>query len=276
MLLRSGTKTFPALRKVGGARPKGTMNAEGNEDGTATQSISALASALQQLMVTQARPAAKRRAPQFSGSPEEDPETFLRKAEEYFQENTHQDDIVEAVAECLTKQAAQWFKTVKYQIDWTQFQEEFLLQFDGVEAKAKLKVDLFSKPQKAEESCANFIRGKQLLAARLKDTTSEEILTAVCRQLMKVEIGQALSYPYPSTYLELIRATSAIQALHNETKRTKKAPSSTKTHEEPPRQAPGPPKCWYCPGHHFNRDCPERRTPALPEPRQNATTRSEN
>ena len=101
-----GNKTFPALRKVGGARPKGTMNAEGNEDGTATQSISALASALQQLMVTQARPAAKRSAPQFSGSPEEDPETFLRKAEEYFQENTHQDDIVEAVAECLTKQAA--------------------------------------------------------------------------------------------------------------------------------------------------------------------------
>ena len=282
MLLRSGKKTFPILTKIGGAHTQqiqeANMNPEANTDdaSTSTQGIAALASALQQLMETQTRPVARRRAPHFSGSPEEDPIAFLQKAEDYFQEKTHPDDIVEAVAECLTAAAAQWFQTVKYRIDWNQFREEFLLQFDGIEAQARLKMELFSKAQKADESCANFVRGKQLLAARLKDTTSEQILTAVCRQLIRAEISQALSFPYPATYLDLIRATSAIEAQHAETKKIRKAAPSAPRPEEPPRRPPGLPKCWFCPERHYNRDCPVRQAPPQPMARQNPPTRSGN
>ena len=172
----------------------------------------------------------------------------------------HPDDVVEAVAECLSGAAAQWFKSVKYRINWLQFQEELLLQFDGVDAKARLKIELFSKVQKADETCANFIRGKQLLATRLNDNTPQEILTAVCRQLMKTDINQCLSYPYPATFLELIRATSAIEVQQAENKKQRKASSSAPKTEEAPRRPPGPPKCWFCPEFHLNKDCPQRQS----------------
>ena len=82
-----------------------------------TDPIDALTQALQKVLASTHLPTpAPRRAPKFAGSPEEGPRDFLVKAENYFQQRVHPEDVVASVAECLNGAAAAWFKSIRYEL----------------------------------------------------------------------------------------------------------------------------------------------------------------
>ena len=94
----------------------------------------------------------KKRAPKYSGAPDEDPNAFLTQAEEYLRTEVHPDDWTQVIQENLTGEAESWNKKQRYKCTWEQFKELLLENFDSIGVKASLKIMLYSKRQTQQES----------------------------------------------------------------------------------------------------------------------------
>ena len=138
-------------------------------------------------------------------------------------------------------------------------------KFDDTEVLAELHIKLYSERQKNQEPAIDFLKRKELLARRL-GLASELILTTVFWKLMRPEIAHALPLPMPRTLDQL--KTMAVSVEHRLGEQAKLQPKQKvpETFKKPATNASGKspakpveeniPKCWHCPGRHWNRDCP--------------------
>ena len=214
-----------------------------------------------------------RRTPTFSGYDDEDPRLFLRNIEQHFAGKVHPDDYVVTAAEQLQHAAAKWYSTIHYRMDWEEFKTLLTQKFDDTEVLAELHIKLYSEKQRTHETAIDFLKRKELLARRL-GLANELILATVFRKLMKPEIVHALPLPMPVSLEELKSTAVAIEnrlgeqgklQLRPKSEPARKPASNPPTKTQDNQADENVPKCWHCPGRHWNRDCPVRQQ-KIPKP----------
>ncbi|XP_043867349.1 uncharacterized protein LOC122757849, partial [Drosophila mojavensis] len=90
-------------------------------------------------------------------------------------------DLVMSLSRALEGSASQWLEQVSFAgMTWAQFQELFILRFEGLETKATTLVNLFSgAPKEGENLCVYSSRLVTSLLTKWRSTDVEEIAVSV-------------------------------------------------------------------------------------------------
>lgn len=207
--------------------------------------------------------------PPFKGEDTEDPREFLQACERYFQQAKCTDkELLKVVSDSLQGKAAQWWRPfASLPLSWVDFSERFLRRFDGPEVRASLTAQLYGQKQGPKENSEIFLLRKLQLFRRLQPSESPSTFIPVLIELLKPSIRPYLRMAIPNNTEELVT-----KAAYLEKDLEEHSSSLTRETKTTPREAPPPllepqlPKCRYCPGRHFHRDCPHLRHPEPPRP----------
>ncbi|KAL3286412.1 hypothetical protein HHI36_000921 [Cryptolaemus montrouzieri] len=166
---------------------------------------------------------------------------------------------------------------------WVPYEHEFETslkeRFNNPSLVAKLTAELYNRRQKDDEAVEIFLIKKQQLFRRLQPNTAEEVLVSTLTCLVLAEyqpflykIRTSKDLRETASHLERIVRRPATATRTADVHRVAATPTSTTRtasrqaltdQSRHRREQEGVPKCWYCPGYHYNRHCPERPEPEL-------------
>lgn len=187
--------------------------------------------------------------PNFQGEITEDPHKYVLECEAHFaQFSIHTSTWVKATTAQLTGPAASWWRPYhSYNFSWSEFKEKLIRKFAGPEIIANLLARLYGDKQTAKEPVEGFLLKKIALIHRLQPHLGEEEQIHILLELILPSVRTLLRHPPPSSLSELTdRAANIERDL---------ACQNVSVH--PQNKYKEAPKCNYCPGRHFHRDCPE-------------------
>ncbi|KAL3277898.1 hypothetical protein HHI36_013239 [Cryptolaemus montrouzieri] len=187
--------------------------------------------------------------PEFHGYNHEDPEEFLVKLTGTFAKHAIPEE------------------------KWTITAEKF----NNPALVAKLTAELYNRRQEEDEAVEIFLIKKQQLFRRLQPNTADEVLVSTLTCLVLAEYQPFLykirtlkDLRETASHLERTVRRPATATRTADVHRVAATPTSTtrtasrQALMDPPRhrrEQESVPKCWYCPGYHYNRNCPERPEP---------------
>ena len=209
--------------------------------------------------------------PEFHGRVHEDPLRYLQRCEEYitaFQLPASQRTKV--IEKGLRGEAEKWWQSYKaLDFEWPRYRELLNDRFNSRTVKSELTTSLYSKKQGERESVGAFLQEKYLLFQRVQPNELEEQKVQLLLNLIKPSLRKALRPMNIEDFASLM--TKALQAEKDDNDEHQyKAPKTTPPvkEEKPtssgkpnngkptaPKAEPYLPKCWHCPGRHYNRDC---------------------
>lgn len=239
----------------------------------------------------------------FSGQMAQDPSIFLQRLEHCLEGRRLEipDDIDNAVTQYLEGDALRWYRkhrgTFRCLPDFTRaFREEFTSD----QRQLALQTAVYNTRMREDDIPTAFVGKLRQLCLRYNPSWPERELVLHLTSRLTREYRIYVSHARPQTVVELFeecdrwysnfrpdiseepsRATK-LKKLYDKVQEKVKSHSqpsvsSTKANAGPrdnvvstpqpsmSSTSPGPslPKCWYCPGYHFNRDCPtaSKRTP---------------
>ncbi|KAK9716791.1 Retrotransposon gag protein [Popillia japonica] len=201
----------------------------------------------------------------FSGQLVEDPAVFLQRLEVHLRNHQLQtpEDIDDAILPHLTGEAATWYgRNQASFLTLAEFQRRFRAEFTGYKRQKALR-DATEVQQGPREPVTAFAQRLRRLCLRLNPDWPEAALVdhIICKMTdcYCLPIAQA----NPQSMEELYQACEKWESLlerRNATpdprtsERPRPQPDQPKERNAAPNQRH--PKCWFCPGYHFNRDCP--------------------
>lgn len=186
---------------------------------------------------------------------------FLAACQEYHhQTGCSETELVKIAGNCLQGKASQWWRPyVNLPWTWSEFSEKLLRKFDGPEVRAALTAQLYGQKQTLRESVELFILRKLQQFRRLRPNDPSVTAIPFIVELLKPNIKPFLRMNLPTSTEDLITKASYIERDLEE-----QTPTTSRETRSAPREAfNGPdllPKCRYCPGRHFHRDCPQLRS----------------
>ena len=209
--------------------------------------------------------------PEFHGRIHEDPARYLQRCEEYitaFQLPPSQRTKV--IEKGLRGDAEKWWQTYKaLDFEWPRYRELLTDRFNSRTVKSELTTSLYSKKQGEKESVGAFLQEKYLLFQRVQPNEPEEQKVQLLLNLIKPSLRKALRPMNIEDFASLM--TKALQAEKDDNdEHQAKAPKTTPPSRDEksgssskpssgkpaaPNNEPYLPKCWHCPGRHYNRDC---------------------
>lgn len=144
--------------------------------------------------------------------------------------------------------------------DWGKFQELLYSRFDNPVIVSRLNAQLFSRKQGDRESAGIFLQQKILLYKRIRDNEEESTRVTTLLELLKPSLRMVIRPSKSQTLTCLLsKAIEAEYDLGDQQAPPPRPRKEEQTKPPPTTKTPdttGPPKCWYCPERHFNRDCP--------------------
>lgn len=210
-----------------------------------TSDINLLADAIARLSAKDKNTAA---LPAFTGEPEDDPEDFLRKLREYFSARDEQPDV-QTAGKCLTGPAAAWL-TRNPQYIYDDFETSIREAYNGRATRSRLLRDLYGRPQAIDEPVTSFLQRKERLCRRLQPEMADNPdFVAVLQDLVLPHLGAMLDLNPPTDLAQLKQMAGRVEA------RAATRESTPATAQQTKRL----PKCRFCPGYHYHRDCEEAR-----------------
>lgn len=209
--------------------------------------------------------------PLFHGFDHESPKRFLHRSEAHFEEmDLPRDQFTSSIGNGLRGDAEKWWRAYStMDIVWRRFQKIFLLRFNSVAVLSKVQAQLYARRQEEKEPVASFLQEKIQIFERIHPHEPEEGKIATLLELLKPSLRSLVRASRPATVEQML--TFAMGAEQDEAERPTPRPTRKEgakpTLASPAQPSPSPPKCWYCPDHHFNRDCPvlraKRETPQI-------------
>ena len=211
--------------------------------------------------------------PTFSGSPLEDPEAFLKDLDALITKATITDTIKFA-AGCLSDEAAAWFKQREdLDLTYLQFKTDLVTEFNHPRILASIAGSYHGKRQQQGESVVQYLVTKQRQAKRLKRDAKNDIPAIIALMLPAMEL-HFVNHPTDLSTLrnkaiELEQKLKRTGALNSPTQTRPPKPESRTTQPQSSTNQPRSrtdqpqnrlPKCRFCPGHHWHRDCPTLRS----------------
>lgn len=195
--------------------------------------------------------------PTFSGNPLEDPDVFIKDVEEVMQTaQTSPSKKTKFAAECLTREAAEWYQLRRdLVLSFEEFKEDFLEHFNHPRILAKISGNYFGKRQQQGEAVAVFLATKQKQAARIQRNAKNDIPTIISLMLPQMELH------LPKHPKDLRSLRNVAIDLEEMLKKTGQLPKKSSTKEIKPTEESTLPKCRFCPGRHWHKDCPSRSNP---------------
>jgi hypothetical protein len=238
--------------------------------------------------------------PEFSGSDAEDPESFIKDCKATLPSSFDERQKVQAASRNLRGDAAQWW--TKYNglpIAWGPFKGYLRRKYSDESLLASLRSKLFGRVQSRDEDVTAFLEHRHQLTLRLLPMKKEDSIVWTLLEIVYPSIRCYLQTGTFETVADLIlraeRVQENLEATRNEevgpARGSQKAlecqaqraiaptsdstarrgahrfPSKGRTDEirpydRHPRKAPQLPRCRFCPGRHWHRDCPKARTNA--------------
>ncbi|KAL3279443.1 hypothetical protein HHI36_016954 [Cryptolaemus montrouzieri] len=189
--------------------------------------------------------------PEFHGYNHEDPEEFLVRLTGTFAKHaiTEEKWTITAAGQLREEAKTWWVPYEHVGLTFLEFETSLRERFNNPALVAKLTAELYNKRQKEDEAVEIFLIKKQQLFRRtLKDL--KEAASYLERTVRR---------PATATKTADVHRVAATPTFTTRT-------ASRQGLTDPPRyrrEQESPPKCWYCPGYHYNKHCPER-----PEPEQ--------
>lgn len=193
--------------------------------------------------------------PPFQGDALDNPHDFIAACEVYrAQSHCTSIELLKIATNCLRGKASLWWKPYStLPLSWREFEERFLKKFDSAEIRATLMTQLYGQKQAARENAEIFLLRKIQLLRRLEIEQTAEAFIPVLVELLKPVLRPYLRMAPPTTIEELLDKVSGIEKdLEDQPPLPARDPRIRENTE------PSLPRCNYCPGRHFNRDCPER------------------
>ncbi|XP_064214537.1 uncharacterized protein LOC135266972 [Tribolium castaneum] len=188
--------------------------------------------------------------PEFFGENHEDPQRFLDTCLLRIN-NDNQEIRLQRIVSQLRGPAKEWWRLNGSLIPtYEDFTAAFLNRYNGVSHLFKLKASLYGDGQR-NENVEHFLRRKWLLAKRVAPELPESQLVRLTAGLLTPELAAASGTVFPQSMNDFIEAM--IQVEENR----KRLPSNHT------RQPPSLPKCRFCPGFHFHRDCSAKPPPEV-------------
>lgn len=188
--------------------------------------------------------------PEFHGLEHEDPAGFISRCRDLLTE-AHIDPSQwsRLVQQQLKGPARDWlllFSGIPF--SWEELQQGLTHRFDSPAVRATLQASLYGKHQRENEAADQFITGKIFLYRRLFPNADPNTIIPVIIELLRPQLRPFLRHPVPTTTMELIHRAVPLEG---DIKHT-----AAKHHSTSSSNAP---RCHYCPGYHYNRDCPVRQ-----------------
>ncbi|KAL3286739.1 hypothetical protein HHI36_001232 [Cryptolaemus montrouzieri] len=158
-------------------------------------------------------------------------------------------------------------------LTFSEFETSLKERFNNPALVAKLTAELYNRRQKEDEAVEIFLLKKKQLFRRLQPNTADEVLVSTLTCLVLAEYQPFL---YEIGSLKDLRKTALLERTVGrpatatriaDVHRVAATPTSTTRTAsrqgltDPPRysrEQESVPKCWYCPGYHYNTHCPER------------------
>ncbi|KAK5640094.1 hypothetical protein RI129_007822 [Pyrocoelia pectoralis] len=223
------------------AAPDASLDTEPKSSGSQQQldPVSMLVAAIEQM-----KPSQPELLPTFSGDQLEDPEKFFVTLEEASVTKDATEQLKTAIKQ-LRGDAAKWWKGFEgFQPTYQELKAETLDRYDNERVKGKLAAEFFGRDQKSENA-RTFLQRKAHLATRLKLPIADH--TELLKELMNPRIRRFLHTTTTGSILELVRISEKIENDHK---------AMPQGQDEATTREPNLPKCRFCPGYHFHRDCP--------------------
>lgn len=248
-----------------------------------TATMQALAANLPAAPVPQAPPAVTPLPAEFHGLPYEDPVVFSNDLETFFATaHTPEREKARIAASLLKNEASKWYGIYQnLNWPWETFRERLLAEYNAPCVLANSRTDLYGRHQTVSEPVMLFLEEKVRLAARLQPELQAQELVALLIELLHPRIQRFIYAAAPRTVQDLLsharlteksfkadtaaKTSKAVNQPATEDTAKNTVPAAPRTapraapHTAPPAYNRQPPKCHFCPGRHYHRDCPVLR-----------------
>ena len=208
--------------------------------------------------------------PEFSGQDHEDPENFIRECEDSFNAiNTEMHTRARLASRALKDDAAKWFAVYKnLNLTWVKFCELLRNRYASPTTMMKLSAKVYGQPQTEKEGTGLFLEQRHLLARRLFPDAPEQQIVGILIESLRPSVKKLLRTSTFETVGDLALRAKQIEADELEERSAgrrnvqvpasadKTQPKSTAPSAAAAAQSKSLPRCHFCPGRHWNRDCP--------------------
>ncbi|KAL7291773.1 hypothetical protein TKK_0014558 [Trichogramma kaykai] len=200
--------------------------------------------------------------PEFHGLDYENPSTYLTKCTEYFTAlQVPEAQKVSVLEKGLKGNAEKWWKCYQLMgLTYDGFSELLKAQFDGQALKSSLVAKLYGTAQGEKEIVGTFLQTKYMLYGRLRPDETEATKVATLIELLRPSIRKMIRSHNVGTFAELLSKAQEVEKDETDEKQQSnpKPKAKDQGQKDPPRTEKTLPKCYYCPGYHYNRNCPTR------------------
>lgn len=192
----------------------------------------------------------------FSGTPIENPVTFLNKMEKYFSENgIPEDQKISVAVTCLKNEGLSWYEPYKnLNFNWPDFKNNFLQKFNSTAILSQLSTQLYGQKQRDEE-VAIFINRKRCIFIRLCPGMSEDSLINILLEQINPQIRAHLRAQNFTSIEQLSVIATTIEKDLNVNYTQTSTPRNTNTQYQSTQSRP-PTPCRYCSDWHYHNQCP--------------------
>ena len=202
--------------------------------------------------------------PEFHGQDYEDPGKYLQRCLEYLHSLlTPEGEQVRTLEKGLKGEAEKWWHCYRsMSIGFEQYAELIRNRFDNPRVRNDLLAKLYGKKQGDREAVGSFLQQKYQLFNRLRPSEPESDRLDAMVNLLRPSIRRNLRAHQLYDFSDLLNKALACERDDEEEVEHKPKPrresEDKKGVPDRPRELP---QCWFCPGRHYNRDCPTRQTP---------------